>query len=282
MNEKAQKTFLEKYWPYCLGTGIASSIYLRSRTEVSAWSVILGGSGLVLLVMGLAGLRSFNRERKISRGDDVATPQTIKEQEKPASAGDPQRRHRTSLRIGERFRSAPLRFTFVFLYVATALFEILRVPTTAGERWMWQLQFGTFDALEDVGDYYVEVKLISRSLIIREVITLAILVGLLLTCYIYMKFGSDILRFIRQNLAVLSLFIYGSALTLPLLFVPCTYESHFGIYRQVSVTHSDYRWLWKVGVADIKFGIVLLEELIVGIVATFIYLTMRQVRTNKT
>jgi len=139
----------------------------------------------------------------------------------------------------------------------------------------------TFDALESVGDHYVEVKLISRSLVTREVITFAILIGLLLTCYLYSRYGKDVSKYLQHNFYVLGLLLYGAAIIFPLLFLPCTYVTHLGYYRQVSVPHSDYRWLWQVGNSDIKFGVLLLEELIVSIAAIFVYLTLRLRHSHK-
>ncbi len=141
MNDKVRKPFLEKYWPHCYGLGIALIIYMRSRAEVSAWSATLGGIGFVLLLMGSAGIRDFNRERKASQADPVPKPITIVEAPTPTIVNDTPCQTRSSKRWIERLRKAPLSSILIFLYAIAAVFEMLRVPTTAGDRWIWQLEF---------------------------------------------------------------------------------------------------------------------------------------------
>ena len=269
MSSTAKKTVSERYWPHFLGLGIASTIYLRSRTDPGAVDVSIGLIGFVLILVGLSGLRNFNRKPKDGITDQVFERKVLSIEADDARTGE------TGLgainRLSRRLRAAPFLYGIIALYVISAVFIFIRVPTTVGERWVWQLH-----EIEATPFSFEEVVLLPRYLVLHQVEVL--FAALLILCVGY--FHSDPIkaarRFVWNVVKQYGIALFGIAFILPILFVPCTYVVQSRYRTAFNRSFSEYRWLWQVGEADIKFGVLILEEVVVAIVALVIFLQCKR------
>lgn len=254
-----EKTFLRRYWPYLLGFGAGSNIYLRTHQDPSVMSVLLGGVGLVAIFMGLAGLRLSRPARETSPDDSVDKDSSVWHVTPSGVATKPTAKARSA----SRFRNwiNPSRVVWIVgtvLFVFAALVEMLFVPTNCG--WRWARELGLLDVSPDG---YTVIQLVSRDCVRHEINTVVLFAAVAGAALILVRYHSQLRREVVRNWRLAPLAFCGLIVVLLFLYVPCTH-SYVRLYGSRTITVSDgYRWLWQVGELDIKYGVVLLEQLAV-------------------
>ncbi len=268
-----RQSFLNRHWPLFLGLGMGSIIYLRSRTNPGPVDVLIGIIGIALVGAGSIGLRAS--QTRVSEGAKESGPQTI-------TFGEVSRKG-----VIRRAKGASLLQKVVALYVVSLVFTMLYVPTTVGQRWVWQLR-KTVTTAAPSGDIFdrvgspesipvsEEVTLLPSYIVLHFAEVTAVALFILFIGY----FRSEPVRSARKStIRIVSrsaIAICGISLITPVLVVPCTYVVRSSYNARVLGIRSDYRWLWEVGEGNVKFSVLILEEVIVAAILTMIYLQYKR------